>query len=88
VAWDPVAHVKVGDTVLATDPQTGVTAPEKVQNVIVTTTDKDFTTLTLDTAPVRGPPQKAKADAGSASQRPGTTPSGTSPTTAGPTPTT
>ncbi|MFF2129327.1 RHS repeat-associated core domain-containing protein [Streptomyces olivochromogenes] len=59
----PISNVKAGDTVLATDPQTGVTAPEPVQNVIVTTTDKDFTTLTLDTAPVRGPPQKAKADA-------------------------
>ncbi|MET7477803.1 RHS repeat-associated core domain-containing protein [Streptomyces sp. NPDC005648] len=59
----PISSVKVGDTVLATDPQTSVTAPEKVQNVIVTKTDKDFTTLTLDTAPVRGPPQKAKADA-------------------------
>lgn len=59
----PISKVKVGDTVLATDPQTGVTAPEKVQNVIVTKTDKDFTTLTLDTAPVRGPPQKTKAAA-------------------------
>ncbi|MFD8812571.1 hypothetical protein ACFV23_14090 [Streptomyces sp. NPDC059627] len=52
----PISKVKAGDTVLATDPQTGVTAPEKVQAVIVTTTDKDFTTLTLDTAPTRGPP--------------------------------
>ncbi|MGQ4437017.1 polymorphic toxin-type HINT domain-containing protein [Streptomyces sp. SAS_260] len=59
----PISKVKVGDTVLATDPQTGVTAPEKVQNVIVTKTDKDFTALTLDTTPVRGPPQKTKADA-------------------------
>ncbi|MEV6479799.1 polymorphic toxin-type HINT domain-containing protein [Streptomyces sp. NPDC051576] len=59
----PISKVKAGDTVLATDPQTGVTAPEKVQNVIVTTTDKDFTTLTLDTAPVRGPPQHKKAGA-------------------------
>jgi RHS repeat-associated protein len=59
----PISKVKAGDTVLATDPQTGVTAPEKVQNVIVTKTDKDFTTLTLDTTPVRGPPQKATADA-------------------------
>ncbi|MGW9133467.1 polymorphic toxin-type HINT domain-containing protein [Streptomyces sp. NPDC055681] len=58
----PISTVKAGDTVLATDPQTGVTAPEKVQNVIVTTTDKDFTTLTLDTAPVRGPPQHGKTD--------------------------
>lgn len=46
----PISKVKVGDTVLATDPQTGVTAPEPVQNVIVTTTDKDFTELTVDTA--------------------------------------
>jgi RHS repeat-associated protein len=59
----PISKVKTGDTVLATDPQTGVTAPEKVQNVIVTTTDRDFTTLTLDMAPVRGPPQHKKTDA-------------------------
>ncbi|MEV6496640.1 RHS repeat-associated core domain-containing protein [Streptomyces prunicolor] len=59
----PISKVTAGDTVLATDPQTGVTAPEKVQNVIVTTTDRDFTTLTLDTAPVRGPPQHKKTDA-------------------------
>ncbi|MFF4693441.1 RHS repeat-associated core domain-containing protein [Streptomyces sp. NPDC001307] len=52
----PISKVTVGDTVLATDPQTGVTAPEKVQNVIVTHTDRDFTTVTLDTTPVRGPP--------------------------------
>ncbi|WP_345564540.1 RHS repeat-associated core domain-containing protein [Streptomyces plumbiresistens] len=56
----PISKVKAGDTVLATDPQTGVTAPEKIQNVIVTTTDKDFTTLTLDTSPVRGPPQHSR----------------------------
>ncbi|MEU6352381.1 RHS repeat-associated core domain-containing protein [Streptomyces sp. NPDC047072] len=55
----PISKVKAGDTVLATDPQTGVTAPEKVQRVIVTKTDKDFTTLTLSTAPTRGPPQKS-----------------------------
>ncbi|WP_406479637.1 polymorphic toxin-type HINT domain-containing protein [Streptomyces sp. NBC_01615] len=58
----PISTVKIGDTVLATDPQTGVTAPEQVQNVIVTTTDKDFTTLTLETAPTRGPPQHKKTD--------------------------
>ncbi|MFF1691685.1 MULTISPECIES: RHS repeat-associated core domain-containing protein [unclassified Streptomyces] len=58
----PISKIKAGDTVLATDPQTGVTAPEKVQNVIVTTTDKDFTTLTLDTAPTRGPPQHKTTD--------------------------
>ncbi|MEW2162207.1 RHS repeat-associated core domain-containing protein [Streptomyces sp. NPDC007084] len=59
----PISKVKVGDTVLATDPQTGVTSPEKVQNVIVTTTDKDFTTLTLDTAPTRGPPHQRQTHA-------------------------
>lgn len=58
----PISKVKVGDTVLATDPQTGVTAPEKVQRVIVTRTDKDFTTLALDTVPVRGPPHKTHSD--------------------------
>lgn len=57
----PISKVKAGDTVLATDPQTGVTAPEKVQAVIVTHTDKDFTTLTLDTAPARGPPAHGSA---------------------------
>ncbi|MEU6216356.1 RHS repeat-associated core domain-containing protein [Streptomyces sp. NPDC047022] len=40
----PISQVKTGDTVLATDPQTGVTAPEKVQQLIVTTNDRDFTT--------------------------------------------
>ncbi|MFJ8364449.1 RHS repeat-associated core domain-containing protein [Streptomyces sp. NPDC093984] len=54
-----ISKVKAGDTVLATDPQTGVTAPETVQNVIVTHADSDFTTLSLDTTPVRDPPQHA-----------------------------
>ncbi|MEU1031616.1 hypothetical protein ABZ402_23320 [Streptomyces mirabilis] len=57
----PISKVKVGGTVLATDPQTGVTAPEPVQNVIVTTTDKDFTELTVDTAPKHGPPSNHEA---------------------------
>ncbi|MFQ6146422.1 RHS repeat-associated core domain-containing protein [Streptomyces seoulensis] len=52
----PISQVKTGDTVLATDPQTGTTAPERVQAVIVTHTDEDFTTLTVDTTAVRGPP--------------------------------
>ncbi|MFE3165772.1 polymorphic toxin-type HINT domain-containing protein [Streptomyces sp. NPDC059224] len=64
----PIGTVKAGDTVLATDPQTGVTAPEKVQRVIVTTTDKDFTTLTLDTAPTRGPPKGRSPNTASAKQ--------------------
>ncbi|MFJ8333621.1 RHS repeat-associated core domain-containing protein [Streptomyces sp. NPDC094437] len=53
----PISKLKVGDTVLATDPQTGLTAPEQVQRVIVTKTDKDFTTLTLKTtSPHRNQP--------------------------------
>ncbi|MEU7560569.1 RHS repeat-associated core domain-containing protein [Streptomyces eurythermus] len=58
----PISQIKTGDTVLATDPQTGVTAPEKVQRLIVTHTDRDFTTLTLDTTPVRGPPRTTKSE--------------------------
>ncbi|MFJ3639723.1 RHS repeat-associated core domain-containing protein [Streptomyces sp. NPDC090108] len=54
-----ISKLKAGDTVLATDPQTGVTMPEKVKRVIVTRTDKEFTTLTLQTAPTRGPPHTA-----------------------------
>ncbi|MEU1439352.1 polymorphic toxin type 24 domain-containing protein [Streptomyces sp. NPDC005786] len=38
-----------GDTVLATDPDTGKTKPEKVLNVIVTQDDKAFTELTIKT---------------------------------------
>ncbi|MEC3994483.1 RHS repeat-associated core domain-containing protein [Actinacidiphila sp. DG2A-62] len=55
----PIAKVKAGDTVLATDPQTGVTKPEKVQRVIVTHTDRDFTDLAVhsDRQP-NAPPQK------------------------------
>ncbi|MFC9083865.1 RHS repeat-associated core domain-containing protein [Streptomyces sp. NPDC057062] len=64
----PISKVKAGDTVLATDPQTGVTAPEQVQKVIVTHTDKDFTTLTLDTTPVRGSAHHQGKDHASAQQ--------------------
>ncbi|MFF8948500.1 RHS repeat-associated core domain-containing protein [Streptomyces sp. NPDC014940] len=56
----PISHIKPGDSVLATDPQTGITAPETVQKVIVTHTDRDFTTVALDTTPVRGPPHTGK----------------------------
>ncbi|MFF4805444.1 RHS repeat-associated core domain-containing protein [Streptomyces sp. NPDC001351] len=68
-ASKPISKVKVGDTVLATDPQTGVTAPEKVQAVIVTHTDKDFTTLTVDATPVRGPPSHAHAQTHTSAQQ-------------------
>ncbi|MFQ6142199.1 Hint domain-containing protein [Streptomyces seoulensis] len=44
-----IAQVKVGDRVLATDPVSGTTKPEKVTDVIVTKTDKAFTDLTVRT---------------------------------------
>ncbi|MFG2952002.1 RHS repeat-associated core domain-containing protein [Streptomyces adustus] len=56
----PIGQVEIGDEVLATDPQTGVAAPEKVQNVIVTTTDHDFTTLTVDAHHAAGPAASTK----------------------------
>ncbi|MYS20299.1 intein C-terminal splicing region/RHS repeat-associated core domain-containing protein [Streptomyces sp. DvalAA-14] len=47
---EPIASVKAGDTVLATDPQTGDTSAHAVQRVIKTTTDHDFTALTITSA--------------------------------------
>jgi hypothetical protein len=43
----PIQSVRVGDTIEATDPLTGVAKPEKVQAVIRTLTDTDFTDLTI-----------------------------------------
>jgi RHS repeat-associated protein len=55
----PISHLKAGDTVLATDPQTGLTRPEKVQRLIVTRTDEDFTDLTITSShQPDAPPQK------------------------------
>ncbi|MFJ9936681.1 polymorphic toxin-type HINT domain-containing protein [Streptomyces virginiae] len=52
-----IEDVEVGDKVLATDPQTGETAPKTVTATIVTPDDKEFTDLTLtDDANPRGPP--------------------------------
>ena len=53
---EPIKDVKAGDTVLATDPQTGETGPHTVQKVIKTTTDHDFTALTITSAasPAKG----------------------------------
>ncbi|MEU9101205.1 polymorphic toxin-type HINT domain-containing protein [Streptomyces sp. NPDC048361] len=48
-AYTRIDHVKIGDKVLATDPLTGKTEPEAVTNVIITTTDKDFTDLAVAT---------------------------------------
>jgi RHS repeat-associated protein len=44
-----IQDIHPGDTVLATDPQTGATQPETVLALITTTTDHDFTQLTLAT---------------------------------------
>lgn len=54
----PISQVKAGDTVLATDPQTGLSRPEKVLKVIVTHTDEDFTDLSLSGSTAPSPPQK------------------------------
>ncbi|MCM2419637.1 RHS repeat-associated core domain-containing protein [Streptomyces sp. RKAG293] len=51
----PIAEVQPGDTVKATDPQTGTTASEPVQKQIVTTDDTEFTDVTIAAAPT-GPP--------------------------------
>ncbi|MEV7446351.1 polymorphic toxin-type HINT domain-containing protein [Streptomyces sp. NPDC091204] len=52
-----IEDIRVGDTVMATDPQTGETRPKQVTATITTPDDKDFTDLTLtDDANPRGPP--------------------------------
>ncbi|MFB7977870.1 RHS repeat-associated core domain-containing protein [Streptomyces vinaceus] len=52
-----IQDVRVGDTVLATDPQTGETRPQQVTATITTPDDKDFTDLTLtDESDPRAPP--------------------------------
>lgn len=45
-----ISSVKVGQSVLATDPLNGTTKPEPVTATIVTTTDTAFTDLTVHTA--------------------------------------
>ncbi|MER5932485.1 polymorphic toxin-type HINT domain-containing protein [Streptomyces sp. NPDC002054] len=54
-----IQDVRDGDTVAATDPQTGKTAPRDVTTTITTPDDKDFTDLSLtnDASP-RGPPSQ------------------------------
>ncbi|WP_370078092.1 RHS repeat-associated core domain-containing protein [Streptacidiphilus sp. MAP12-16] len=44
-----IQDIHAGDLVLATDPQTGLSRPETVVQLITTTTDHDFTQLTLAT---------------------------------------
>ncbi|MFK0180579.1 RHS repeat-associated core domain-containing protein [Streptomyces xanthochromogenes] len=45
----PIEDIKVGDTVQATNPLTGVTQPQKVTAVIKTLTDTGFTDTTIST---------------------------------------
>ncbi|MFB9366486.1 RHS repeat-associated core domain-containing protein [Kitasatospora albolonga] len=45
-----INEVRVGDTVVATDPLTDETRPEEILAVIVTPDDKDFTDLTIQTS--------------------------------------
>ncbi|MFH9828229.1 polymorphic toxin-type HINT domain-containing protein [Streptomyces bobili] len=44
-----IEDIKVGDEVLATDPETGETGPRKVTQLIVTEHDKHFNELTIQT---------------------------------------
>ncbi|MER5778291.1 polymorphic toxin-type HINT domain-containing protein [Streptomyces sp. NPDC002039] len=54
-----IQDIRVGDIVMATDPQTGETRPKKVTATITTPDDKEFTDLTLtDDAAPRGPPEQ------------------------------
>jgi len=48
---EPISHLKPGDTVLASGPQTGTTKPEKIIRLITTHTDEDFTDLTVSSSP-------------------------------------
>ncbi|MFD9359557.1 polymorphic toxin-type HINT domain-containing protein, partial [Streptomyces sp. NPDC060031] len=43
----PIEQVRIGDMVLATDPETGVAGPRRVTATIYTPDDRDFTDLTL-----------------------------------------
>ncbi|MFD3997172.1 polymorphic toxin-type HINT domain-containing protein [Streptomyces sp. NPDC058583] len=46
----PIEDLKVGETVLATDPDTGEAAPKQVTSTIYTQADKAFVDLTITTA--------------------------------------
>lgn len=43
----PIEHVRVGDSVTATDPETGATSTQHVENTIYTPDDRDFTEFTI-----------------------------------------
>ncbi|MBT2458510.1 hypothetical protein J7E98_28225 [Streptomyces sp. ISL-86] len=44
----PIEEVRIGDFVQATDPDTGVAGPRRVEATIYTPDDRDFTNITLD----------------------------------------
>ncbi|MFF4345469.1 polymorphic toxin-type HINT domain-containing protein [Kitasatospora sp. NPDC001540] len=47
-ATAPIETLKVGDTVLAADPETGQASPQRIDATIATPDDRGFTTLTLE----------------------------------------
>ncbi|MFJ7910697.1 colicin D domain-containing protein [Kitasatospora sp. NPDC096204] len=46
----PIEQIRIGDTVQATDPQTGESGPRPVEATIYTPDDRDFTDLTVTSA--------------------------------------
>ncbi|OEJ32949.1 polymorphic toxin-type HINT domain-containing protein [Streptomyces subrutilus] len=44
----PIEQLRIGDQVLATDPETGVTGPRRVDATIYTPDDREFTDITLN----------------------------------------
>lgn len=46
----PIEQIKIGDQVLAADPETGESGPRRVDATIHTPDDRDFTSITLDEA--------------------------------------
>ena len=58
----PIDQLSTADTVAATDPQTGVTAPKQIDATIVGHSDQDYTELTLSAAAgPRAPPADSTA---------------------------
>ncbi|MEU9034345.1 polymorphic toxin-type HINT domain-containing protein [Streptomyces sp. NPDC048352] len=53
-ATRPIEQIEVGDTVLATDPETGTTGPRRVDATIHTPDDRDFTGITVRQDAARG----------------------------------
>ncbi|MCY0943266.1 polymorphic toxin-type HINT domain-containing protein [Streptomyces antarcticus] len=53
-ATRPIEQIEPGDTVLATDPEAGVTGPRPVEGTIYTPDDRDFTGITLSADAGRG----------------------------------